>query len=147
MKLSILYLALFLFIYTACNAQSATCPEANKHTKKMLKKVLKEDKNNTLRKESGIKGLKMQDLQVLHHSSDSTVCKTLKEDGYYYPENPDMPTTLTYFKSDNFYFVVVHFSDTILKKEEGKITGSSGPPGAVKIYDKNFNAVGHQIIW
>lgn len=143
---TILYSLLFL-ITINCTAQNRACPEANKYTMEMLTKVLTEDKNKDFRIESGIQNITMGDIKVLKNADDSNTCRTLKNDGYHHPEDPDIPTTITYFKSDNFYFAIVHFSETILRIENGRIEGNSGPPGAIKIYDTDFNAIGDRIIW
>jgi hypothetical protein len=144
----ILYFIIPLISIMNCKAQSDICPKPNKYTSEMMKKVLVDDKNQSLRIQSGIQNLQMGDVSVLQNSDYTAVCKMLKKknDNYSSKDN-ERPTTITYFKSDNFYFVIVHFSDTILKEKNGRITGNSGPPGAAKIYDKNLNLIAEQIIW
>lgn len=143
----IIYSILLLVLSVNCSAQTPACPEQNQYTNKMLEKVITEDKYEDFRIKWGIQNINLTDIKVLKSPDDSIACNTLKEDGFHYPENPDMPTTITYFKTDNFYFAVVHFSDTILKIQNGHITGDSGPPGSIKVYDIHFNTVGNHLIF
>lgn len=113
----------------------------------MMGKVVTEDKNMDFRTENSIQDIALADIRSIESSEDSAACKALKQDGYHYPEDPDTPTTITYFKSDNFYIAIVYFSETILRTENERIEGNSGPPDAIKIYDKSFNAIGDRIIW
>lgn len=147
--LLILYTLIFFGSFTPNNdlIQINPCPEVNEYTMKLVKVIIKSEKYEPFRIEHDIQNLTMEDVMVLVSPNDSDVCNAIKEDGFYYPKPSDPPITMTYFKINNLYVAVVHFSDTILKIEDGWITGSSGPGWAINIYDSNFNSIDTLLIW
>lgn len=127
--------------------KSNTCPETNSYTSNLIEKVIVEDKYQTFREDTGLQGLTAQEIVTLIDSIHHEVCQTIRNDGFYTPEPTEQPISKTYFKSNHHYFSVVHFSDSIPKEENGTIKISTGPVGAIKVYDQNFNSIKADFIW
>jgi len=137
----------FLLFQTNTVVTSNACPESNSYTSNLIEKVIVEDKYQTFREDTGLQGLTVQEIVTLVDSTHQDDCQTIRNDGFYTPEPTEQPISKTYFKSNNNYFSVVHFSDSIPKEENGTIKISTGPVGAIKVYDHNFNSIKADLIW
>lgn len=137
----------FLFFQNDAVASFSTCPESNSYTLKLIERVITEEEYQVFREEAGLQSTNLQELVTLVDSTHQDDCQAIKNDGFYTPEPKEQPVSKTYFKSDNHFFSVVHFSDSIPEEVNDTIKISTGPVGAIKVYDQNFNSVKADLIW
>ncbi len=113
----------------------------------MIEKIIVEEKFQTFRENAGLQSVTIQEIVTLSDSNHHDYCQAINNDGFYDPEQTKQPISKTFFKSDNHFFSVVHFSDSILEAANDTIKISTGPIGAIKVYDQNLNPMHADFIW
>jgi hypothetical protein len=142
---------MFLFVGTSGikfeSDRINVCPTADEFTAELIEGIINNDKYHDFRLNTGLQNVNFQEITVLTDPTYTEICQSLKYDGFYEPEPDSQPITKAYFKSDNHFYVIVHYSDSVLREENGMIKITSGPVGAVKVYDANLNSINSDFIW
>jgi len=144
---------LFMFLFIASSSikdkseRVNVCPYADEFTTELIERIINSDKYHDFRMNVGLQNVDFQELTVLSDPTNTEICQSLKNDGFYEPEPDSQPITKAYYKSENHFYAIVHFSDSILREENGMIKITVGPVGAFKVYDANLNSINSGFIW
>ncbi|TVR32079.1 MAG: hypothetical protein EA390_05625 [Balneolaceae bacterium] len=110
-----------------------------------MERVLMAEKYQGFRMETGIQQVNINEIITLADVNSSSECAAIRQQGGFDFPKPDISTT--YFKSENHYFAVEHYTDTILIKEGGMIEVTTGPVGAIGVFDTDFKIIKSDFIW